>query len=43
MLQKGLHAEIGQGRTEKYGGKLTGADLFLIKLRAGPVQELNVF
>ena len=42
MLQKSLHTEIRQCRTEKYRGKLSLRHKFLIKLRARPVQKLDL-
>ena len=43
MLQENLHAEIGQGRAEKYGGQVAASDQIQVKFRACAVQELHLF
>ena len=42
MLQKSLHAEIRQSRSEKHRRKLSLTHLSLIKLRTCTVQKLNI-
>lgn len=42
MLQEDLHTEICERRAKKYRGKLSLAHKLLVKLRAGPVQKLNL-
>ena len=41
VLQKGLHTEVRQRRSEKHRRKLTLCNLLHIKLSTSPIQKLN--
>ena len=42
MLQKDLHAEVGEGGAEKYGRQVAASDQIQVELGAGPVQKLHL-
>src|SRR5699024_2547606 len=42
LLQKGLHAEVGEGGAEEHRGQLAVAHTAEVKVAAGPVQQLNL-
>ena len=43
MLEEGLNAEVIKCRSEEYGGELTVANLFKIKIEARSVKKLYLF